>query len=240
MSQPLDCPSCGADFPSTRPDGLYEDGAGGRCAECGQRVRVVVDESHEIDEDGTAHAYLTENDYEEDEKMIAWKDYVGWTRETAVYPGAGDGSPEGIFYLALGLAGETLEVADKLEHAPADVQGLVDEVGDVAWYLARLCDELAIDVEDKSVEVRTFNYLAGRVGRVAEAVKKAQRKGGAEGVRALRGSARAVEVLGEAFDALQGYAWGKSWTLTQVLERNREKLLDRKARSVIQGEGDRR
>ena len=75
------------------------------------------------------------------------------TGETAVY---GEGCPDGIYpllYTILGINGEAGEVAEIIKkelrkgHTKLSdevKQKLVDELGDVMWYLARACAELDI------------------------------------------------------------------------------------------------
>ena len=78
--------------------------------------------------------------------------YQQWTISTAIYPGAGTGNNEELSYLALGLNGEAGEVADKvkkyLRDGKLDIGGIVYELGDVCWYIARLADALGYDFED--------------------------------------------------------------------------------------------
>ncbi|AWY07378.1 nucleotide pyrophosphohydrolase [Streptomyces phage Araceli] len=79
--------------------------------------------------------------------------YQQGARETAVYPGQGQGA--GLAYVALGLAGEAGEVANKVKKILRDKGGVLnvneaakiaEEAGDVLWYLAALCDELGADL----------------------------------------------------------------------------------------------
>ena len=78
--------------------------------------------------------------------------YQDWTVTTAIYPGAGLGDDRELTYLALGLNGEAGEVADKikkyLRDGKLDIGGIVYELGDVCWYIARLADALGYDFED--------------------------------------------------------------------------------------------
>lgn len=72
---------------------------------------------------------------------------------TAIYPGSG--TPLGLYYASLGLAGEAGEVAGKVSKIIRDDMGtvteerraaLVSELGDVLWYVAALADELDADL----------------------------------------------------------------------------------------------
>jgi len=81
-------------------------------------------------------------------------DYKNFTRTTAIYPEANTGQVPELMYLALGLAGESGEVANKVKKLyrdgddPAKREQLQGELGDVFWYLARLCDALGLEPED--------------------------------------------------------------------------------------------
>lgn len=82
---------------------------------------------------------------------MEFSDYQREARKTATYPVIG----HGIIYPALGLAGETGEVLDKIKKIFRDhggvvqdhKQDLIAELGDVLWYLATLCDELGTNLE---------------------------------------------------------------------------------------------
>jgi len=80
-------------------------------------------------------------------------DYMIWSRSTAIYPGS-----KAIEYLALGLTSEAGEVAGKVKKYVRDLawdkDAVIAEIGDVFWYLARMCDEMDIDAE----EVLQLNY----------------------------------------------------------------------------------
>ena len=85
-------------------------------------------------------------------------DYQKKTLETAIYPQAGSGSPIELYYLGLGIASEAGEVAGKIKKiirdGSLDTVAIVQEVGDVLWYAARLCDALGFELED----VLQLNY----------------------------------------------------------------------------------
>ena len=78
--------------------------------------------------------------------------YLEVTNQTAIYPEAGTGSDLELFYLALGLSSEAGEVAGKIKKLIRDqildVGNLAYELGDVFWYLIRLCDAIGYSPED--------------------------------------------------------------------------------------------
>ena len=80
---------------------------------------------------------------------LTFNDYQKFARETAIYK-------DGIFYPALGLCGESGEVADKIKKIYRDNNGiisednkeqLVKEMGDVLWYLANMATDLNVTLE---------------------------------------------------------------------------------------------
>ncbi len=98
--------------------------------------------------------------------------YEEKAEDTAVYPEAGSGSLRALTYLALGLAGEGGEVANKIKKIDRDDDGIITttavaaimkELGDGLWYVASMCRELGVTME----EVATLNVLnlAGRKNR---------------------------------------------------------------------------
>lgn len=77
------------------------------------------------------------------------EEYEDVTSTMAIYPG--EGTTLGLTYTALGLAGEAGEFADKVKKVLRDANGEIDpprrfamlqELGDVAWYLAACAREL--------------------------------------------------------------------------------------------------
>lgn len=82
---------------------------------------------------------------------MEFNEYQQKSRQTAVYPVIG----QGFVYPALGLAGESGEVVEKIKKIFRDQQGTVGdeqrqavakELGDVLWYLAQLATELDLDL----------------------------------------------------------------------------------------------
>jgi NTP pyrophosphatase (non-canonical NTP hydrolase) len=82
------------------------------------------------------------------------EEYQLGTAETAVYPGQGE--VLGLLYVGLGL-GEAGELQGKIKKILRDDNGVItdekrevilDELGDVLWYCARIADELGTGLED--------------------------------------------------------------------------------------------
>ena len=83
---------------------------------------------------------------------MRFSEYQTRSRETAVYPDAGNN----IVYPALGLCGEAGETAEKVKKAIRDDAGtlteerreaIAAELGDVLWYVAQLATEADLDLE---------------------------------------------------------------------------------------------
>lgn len=97
--------------------------------------------------------------------------YQHQAAQTAVYPDAGEETVAAIAYVALGLAGEAGEIANKAKKLlrDGDTQELRDamraEIGDVLWYVARLADELGFPLS--VVAERNLAKLADRAERGA-------------------------------------------------------------------------
>jgi NTP pyrophosphatase (non-canonical NTP hydrolase) len=78
-------------------------------------------------------------------------EYQEQSQETAFYPDRGNN----VYYPAIGLAGEAGEVCNQIKKIMRDDHGnmtspreakLIDELGDVLWYVAALATELRIDL----------------------------------------------------------------------------------------------
>ena len=86
--------------------------------------------------------------------MLDFATYQKQAMTTAVYPGRGEGN---YVYPALGLAGETGEICEKIKKAIRDEGGTISaerkmllskELGDVLWYVATLATELGLGLEE--------------------------------------------------------------------------------------------
>lgn len=87
---------------------------------------------------------------------MTFSEYEISAKETAIYPG-----DQGLMYLTLGLCGESGEVAEKVKKIIRDKSGLVSdydklllmqELGDVLWYLTMLANELGSSLEDVAIK----------------------------------------------------------------------------------------
>lgn len=74
---------------------------------------------------------------------------------SAVYPDQGQGTMLAVNYTSIGLAGESGELLNKLKKVWRGDKPLVDqreamldEAGDVLWYLAALCTEFGYSLHD--------------------------------------------------------------------------------------------
>lgn len=101
-----------------------------------------------------------------------FSDYQQNSRKTALYPVIG----HGVIYPTLGLTNEAGEVAGKIKKIFRDKGGMIGaedrealkgELGDVLWYLAQVCTELAIPLEEvaeANLEKLSSRLARGRIG----------------------------------------------------------------------------
>jgi NTP pyrophosphatase (non-canonical NTP hydrolase) len=89
----------------------------------------------------------------EREETMNFSEYQTQSRRTAKYPVIG----HAVVYPTLGLANEAGEVAGKIKKVFRDKAGVISaedrqalkgELGDVLWYLAQVCTELEISLEE--------------------------------------------------------------------------------------------
>ena len=99
-----------------------------------------------------------------------FQDYQNKTKETAIYPGKGE--TLGVCYTAIGMANEAGEVCGKIKKMLRDDNGvllldrqeaILDEIGDVLWYISQLCTECGISLE--SAAYRNISKLRDRASR---------------------------------------------------------------------------
>ena len=84
---------------------------------------------------------------------MEFNEYQEKARGTAIYPNKGNN----LLYPTIGLAGETGEVAEKVKKLMRDknmkidqefIDGVKKELGDVLWYIAAICSELRIGMDE--------------------------------------------------------------------------------------------
>ena len=97
--------------------------------------------------------------------MITLNDYQARAHETAQYPPG-----IALEYTTLGLVGESGEIANKVkktlrgDYSQDDIrEDLIDELGDVLWYLAEAATVLNTTLEE--VAQRNLDKLASRADR---------------------------------------------------------------------------
>lgn len=82
--------------------------------------------------------------------IMDFNEYQDKAQTTAVYPYNLNG---GIFYPALGLAGEVGELLNKIKKVARDnvelnKEDMKKELGDILWYVSQLSTELGIDFDE--------------------------------------------------------------------------------------------
>ena len=101
---------------------------------------------------------------------MTFNNYQTNASRTAFYPRVFKN--QGLYYTALGLAGEAGEVANKVKKVMRDNSGnltdgmrsvIADELGDVLWYWAGIADELGMNLED--IAINNINKLQDRLNR---------------------------------------------------------------------------
>jgi len=187
--------------------------------------------------------------------------YIEQTKQTAVYP-----KQHAHSYLYFGLLDELGELQRKLEKAKAaliDVQhqspisesdsqipkhefsSILDELGDVCWYLAQSVDVWGIDISTlrfdfEGVPIPSLEHAAFQTENCIEILRNTGTI-----KKYLRGDpGKKAEVKGMITDVYRrvGFVAGHLGigSLSVVFEQNINKLTDRKDRGVIRGDGDTR
>jgi NTP pyrophosphatase (non-canonical NTP hydrolase) len=88
---------------------------------------------------------------------LDFTEYQRASAATMIYPHALEHDVAGLMYVALGLAGEAGELANKIKkmyrdgidhdsHWPDKRESLIKELGDVLWYAAAMASELDADL----------------------------------------------------------------------------------------------
>lgn len=206
--------------------------------------------------------------------------YSAFTEGTAAYPTTfeqlvgNSGVGVGTLYCALGVANEIGELAELFDQeALAEdnrrerYQTAWKELGDVQWYIARLCVEQAPDAgffadhverafealrNDRLLDLRLSGYdlqsgLCVHSGRVLGVVKKMMRDGftwsdekRADKMAELRAGIAAMVYLSVDFAERTGPLVGCDGGYVNLLRTNTDKLSGRKERGTLHGDGEAR
>jgi len=142
-----------------------------------------------------------------------------------------------LMYLALGLAGEVGELTQLQSRQHPE---LLKELGDVAWYVARLASALNLTLSEPQPAVSTdfatqCLNLAHLAGMICNSVKKLYRDGDNPELRA-----KIQPPLLEIVSQLAVLAMDSHSVLADVLAQNHDKLESRKSRNQLSGSGDHR
>jgi hypothetical protein len=178
-------------------------------------------------------------------------EYIEFTGTTALYPGVGTRNKDEISYVGLGFVNEATELLAKMEFFKPDllcmpniINGILDELFDVAWYWARM----KFVLNDYSVPALTVTFdnhevalkrLIINAGKVAGRAKKILR----DNLDYSPGSATHDELLhylNLSYAAMKYLASYFGVTFEEGLDLNVMKLTDRKERDVLCGDGDNR
>ena len=90
---------------------------------------------------------------------MKWEEYNEGIKQFCIYPDAGEVTDLELSYLTLGLASEAGEVAGLMKKELRDRPEFsrdewIAELGDVMWYLTRLCHAFGFTLE----EVMQYNF----------------------------------------------------------------------------------
>lgn len=163
-------------------------------------------------------------------------------KKTAQFPKA-----HAVTYPALGLSNEAGEFLEKfLNHTGVSDEDVLDELGDVVWYMQAMCDIGLISMEEVFINAKPIEdfydptQLFYTVARINGLAKKAVRD--RDGV--IDREKLYIELKSLASQLLTFLpnlsSANKLVTINDVMAKNIAKLRDRQARGKIKGDGDKR
>jgi len=185
------------------------------------------------------------------------REFQNIARTTAVYL---EKPSNAMIYPLLGLVGECGEVAEKIKKLLRDCDGqmteersssILAELGDCCWYVANVCSDANIDLQlmydmrgsfkyaAKSMNIVQLtlhmNIIASEIARVL-----AERYYDCDGHNKYRDLHSIHNNISKILICIEELSKRLSSGLADVYEANINKLLDRKNRGVIKGDGDNR
>lgn len=182
--------------------------------------------------------------------MLTFKEYSEFARLSDMYPRVtGVGGQILPVYPALALMGEIGELTEKLIFGN---DGLLDEIGDVLWYVDAAArdngltlnevvgDDSVVTFEDFRVHVGPGSSEAAtlrlvmKASRFSECIKKRWRDG-----KVLHPKECSLD-LHDVLCQLHRVAAICGWNLESAARANMAKLASRRARGVVSGSGDNR
>lgn len=191
--------------------------------------------------------------------------YQAKARETAIYPAAVNGlfnvwlnpPTDGIdktsrllrlWYVGLGLAGEICELITIVDEGTLNIEKIVRELGDCAWYCAAIADELGMPLSEVAKRgvlppqgmagARLLTRLIKQYGLVANTLKRMLRD--KDGGLTKEAEENLIKATGSMVATIRILAGFYEVGFDRMLSINVEKLADRKERGVLKGEGDKR
>lgn len=186
-------------------------------------------------------------------------EYQKTARSTAIYLDAGNNK---MIYPALGIIGECGEVADKIkklirdanwEMKPDRMTAIVKELGDCCWYLANICCDTGLDLSmmyemrgasvTQLVRGLTLPQLIFHMNRHASSLAEFLECWYYQYDCNLRESYRFIELpkhLSHIITCIEEIGRRYDFTLEDIYTANIEKLLSRKERGILTGDGDNR
>lgn len=139
-------------------------------------------------------------------------------------------------FASLGIAGEAGEVLEEASRKHIDVHKFVLELGDELWYTTVLAQELGSNldalneasVSEHEVQIHPLQaaiWVSIKASRVSDELKKAIRDNESQ----LDGGRkeRLLEMLAGLFESLKVASLSVNVTISDVMEANMEKLLER-------------
>lgn len=180
-------------------------------------------------------------------------EYQNAAAETAIYPGrlgiVNSGKDmTGIYYTAMGFAGETSELLEKILISSWISDDIIKEMGDVLWYISQCAMEHStpmstlcaynFNIEQFDNQLEIAGFIVIQAGRYCEIIKKCLRDNNGYVSKDIR--SKLIECLGQAFFGVRALCSNHNISIQNVMKSNIDKLRSRKERGMLSGQGDNR